>query len=432
MDPITRQPTLFNPAELVTEDKVHSAIYTSDEIFELEMERIFHRTWMYLGHHSEVPDAGDYQVRQIGRQSVIMVRGEDGQVRALMNRCRHRGMAVCEAEGGNTKFFRCWYHGWVYGSDGELLDVPKENSYDESFNKADFGLTEAPWSTDYRGFHFVSLADPGIDFDDYLGSAKQYIDPFLDASPLGEIDVLAGVHRTKYYGNWKFVGMDGYHPHFTHKSVLDMWNREGGENIGSTHRGDPFADDSGNLTRDMGNGHVMLDFFPGRSEHYDTYLEGLKSKPGGNEYVSAMEAAHGKEEAKRQLIWAGDPHAGIYPNMQLINIQIRIIRPISANETEVLMFPSLLKGVPDEINATRLRHHESFYGPAGTGAPDDAELFERNQIGLKSAVNPWLFLGRGLTRQYRDDNGDLVGLVSDEVTQRGQLNAWVKLMTQSS
>ena len=99
MDPITRQPTLFNPAELVTEDKVHSAIYTSDEIFELEIERIFHRTWMYLGHHSEVPNAGDYQVRQIGRQSVIMVRGEDGQVRALMNRCSHRGMAVCETEG---------------------------------------------------------------------------------------------------------------------------------------------------------------------------------------------------------------------------------------------------------------------------------------------------------------------------------------------
>jgi len=384
---------------------------------------------MYLGHHSEVPNPGDYQVRQIGRQSVIMVRGEDGQVRALMNRCRHRGMAVCEAEEGNTKFFRCWYHGWVFATDGKLLDVPKENGYGEGFNKEELGLTEAPWSTDYRGFHFVSLADPGVDFDDYLGSAKQYIDPFLDASPLGEIDVLAGVHRTKYYGNWKFVGMDGYHPHFTHKSVLDMWNREGGENLGDTHRGDPFADDSGNLTRDMGNGHVMLDFFPGREQHYDTYLEGLLSKPGGAEYLAAMEKSHGKEEAKRQLIWAGDPHTGIYPNMQLINIQIRIIRPISANETEVLMFPTLLKGVPEEINATRLRHHESFYGPAGAGAPDDAELFERNQTGLQNNVNPWLLLGRGLDRQYRDENGDLVGLVSDEVTQRGQLQAWVKLMS---
>jgi len=431
MDQITSQPTLFNPDELVTEDRAHSAIYTSDEIFELEMERIFHGSWMYLGHHSEVPNAGDYQVRQIGRQSVIMVRGEDGQVRALMNRCAHRGMAVCEAEEGNNKFFRCWYHGWVFGTDGELLDVPKENGYAESFNKADFGLTPAPWSADYRGFHFVSLADPGIDFDDYLGSAKRYIDPFLDVSPLGEIEVLAGVHRTKYYGNWKFVGMDGYHPHFTHKSVLDMWNKKGGVNLGATHRGDPFADDSGNLTRDMGNGHVMLDFFPGREEHYDTYLKGLLSKPDGQEYLQAMEKAHGKDEARRQLIWAGDPHAGIYPNMQLINIQIRIIRPISAHETEVLMFPTLLKGVPDEINATRLRHHESFYGPAGTGAPDDAELFERNQIGLQNDVNPWIFIGRGLDRQYRDDNGDLVGLVSDEVTQRGQLKAWAKLMGSS-
>ena len=428
MDPVMPKSPLFDPEQLVTEDKVHSAIYTSEEIFELEMERIFHSSWIYLGHHSEIPNPGDYQVRQIGRQSVIMVRGDDGQVRALMNHCRHRGMAICEAEGGNEKFFRCWYHGWVYATDGSLKDVPKENGYSSSFDKADFALAEAPWSQDYRGFHFVSLADPGIDFDDYLGNAKAYIDPFLDASPVGEIEALAGVHRTKYYGNWKFVGMDGYHPHFTHKSVLDMWAKREGANLGATHRGDPFADDSGNLTRDMGNGHVMLDFYPGRERHFEPYLEGLVSKPSGVEYVAAMEEFHGKEKAREQLIWAGDPHAGIYPNMQLINIQIRIIRPISVNETEVLMFPTLLKGAPEEVNSTRLRHHESFYGPAGTGAPDDAELFERNQVGLNSTVTPWIFLGRGLDRQYRDEQGDLVGLVSDEVTQRGQLKAWSKLM----
>ncbi len=431
MNSITEQPGVFDPAELVAEGRAHGVIYTSEDIFELEMERIFHSSWVYLGHHSEIPNPGDYQVRQIGQQSVIMVRGEDGQVRALMNRCRHRGMAVCEADAGNSKFFRCWYHGWVYGSDGTLLDVTKENGYDESFNKTDLSLTPAPWSADYRGFHFVSLSDPGITVDDYLGSARRYIDPFLDASPEGEIEVLAGVNRTKYFGNWKFVGMDGYHPHFTHKSVLDMWNRDDAENLGSTHRGDPFADDSGNLTRDMGNGHVMLDFFAGRQQHYADYLQQLTAKPGGTEYVSAMNKAHGEEKAREQIIWAGDPHVGIYPNMQLINVQIRIIRPISANETEVLMFPTLLKGVPEQINATRLRTHESFYGPAGAGAPDDAELFERNQTGLKNTVDPWIILGRGLNRQYRDANNDLVGLISDEVTQRGQLQAWSKLMAKS-
>ena len=430
MDPVTTP--LFDVKDLVSRDRAHSAIYTSDEIFELEMERIFHSSWVYLGHHSEIPNTGDYQVRQIGRQSVIMVRGEDGKVRALMNRCSHRGMAVCEAESGNEKFFRCWYHGWVFSTAGQLLDVPKENGYDSSFNKNEFALAEAPWSADYRGFHFVSLADPGIDLNGFLGNARRYIDPFLDASPEGEIEVLSGVHRTRYYGNWKFVGMDGYHPHFTHKSVLDMWSKRAGDNLAATHRGDPFADESGNLTRDMGNGHVMLDFYPGREDHYDDYLQGLLAKPYGAEYVASMEKAHGPEKAREQLIWAGDPHVGIYPNMQLINIQIRIIRPISAGETEVLMFPTLLKGVPEEINATRLRHHESFYGPSGTGAPDDAELFERNQIGLHSTVHPWIYLGRGLTRQYTDENGDTVGLVSDEVTQRGQLQAWVERMCRQS
>lgn len=99
--------------DLVEEGRVHSAIYTDPEIFELEQERIFSRTWIYIGHESEVPKTGDFRLRKIGRQPVIMVRGKDGAVNVLMNRCLHRGAVVAEVESGNTKFFRCWYHGWT-------------------------------------------------------------------------------------------------------------------------------------------------------------------------------------------------------------------------------------------------------------------------------------------------------------------------------
>src|SRR5713226_9056397 len=85
-------------ADLVKTDRVNGSIYTSEAVFEAEVARIFHRTWMCVGHAAEIPAAGDFRVTRIGRQSVIMVRGADGQVRVLMNRCRHRGVTLTEEE----------------------------------------------------------------------------------------------------------------------------------------------------------------------------------------------------------------------------------------------------------------------------------------------------------------------------------------------
>src|SRR5271154_322520 len=113
---------------------VHSALYVDPAIFELEIERIFHRSWVYIGHASEVPNAGDYRLRSIGRQPVMMVRGADGVVRVLMNRCRHRGAIVCETESGNEKIFRCWFHGWTYDTTGRLMSVSLPDGYDENFD----------------------------------------------------------------------------------------------------------------------------------------------------------------------------------------------------------------------------------------------------------------------------------------------------------
>ena len=421
-------------AELVQTDRVHSAIYTDPAVFEAEMERIFHRAWLCLGHEGEIPNPGDYRATTIGRAPVLMIRGDDGRVRVFMNRCRHRGMTVCEAETGNEKFLRCWYHGWVYRNTGELEDVPLPQAYGPEFRRQDFSLTPVPRMDTYRGFVFASLAQDGPSLLDHLGVARRYLDIFVDASPTGQIDVTAGVHRTRYRGNWKFVGMDGYHPHYTHRSVMDSWKRRSGGTLADTHHikhGDPFADESGNLTRDAGNGHVLLDMFPTRLAHVDGYLDGLRKRPGGDDYIAAMFQAYGPERGRELLAWAGDPHVGIYPNLQLIGIQIRIIRPPAADDTEVLMFPALLKDVPPSINELRLRQHESFYGPAGAGAPDDAELFERNQEGLRATVEPWVYLARGLHREKRDTDGTLIGMPGDETTQRGQLRAWKRLMSEA-
>lgn len=414
---------------MVQPGRVHSRIYTDERIFQLEIDRIFSRTWVYVGHESEVPNAGDFKTRVIGRTPIIMVRGKDSVVRLLVNRCRHRGAQVCETDSGNTKVFRCWYHGWIYNLDGELADCNGPEAYAQPLDTKEMGLTPVPRVDRYRGFVFGSLASGADSLADYLGVSARMIDLLCDASPTGEIMADGGTHKSVFNANWKLVGMDGYHPNTLHASVVAAWSRNPDGGLGSTHRESPFVDEAGTRTRDFGHGHVMLDFRGHRIKHYEALTGFLRGIPGGEKYIVDMHAKHGEERARLLISLAGDAHLGTFPNMQLIHNQIRTITPISACKTEVTMTALRLAGVSDELNAERFRQQESFYGPSGAGSPDDAEIFERVQRGMVAEVNPWIDVSRGMTRQKVDTDGSIVGLITDEVTQRGILRYWKQLMT---
>jgi phenylpropionate dioxygenase-like ring-hydroxylating dioxygenase large terminal subunit len=413
---------------LVKEDRIHGRVYTDPEIFDEEMEKIFYRGWVYVGHASEIPNPGDFRLRQIGRQSVIMVRNDDGQVQLLMNRCAHRANAVCQVERGNAKVFRCAYHGWTYRNNGDLLAVTYSDRYDESFRKEDFGLRKVPRMDMYREFVFGSLSPVGVTLDEHLGRpVKEQMDQFIDLSPEGELDVTAGVHKYGYRANWKFQvenSMDGYHPNFVHQTFFDNVQRRSG-----TKLTDLFASRSVGLTRDLGNGHVLLDFRPYNKATGSRLRAVLPTTLTRQEYLEAMVNRYGKERTE-ELLTAGGTHLLVFPNLVLIGVQIRVIRPVKIDETDVFLYPTLLKGAPPEVNVARLRGHEAFYGPAGGGATDDLEMFERNQVGLSAQVDPWLILARGLHKERQDVDGTFVGQMTDELTQRAIWRQWKKVMSQ--
>jgi phenylpropionate dioxygenase-like ring-hydroxylating dioxygenase large terminal subunit len=418
--------------DYVKEDRVHSRIFTDPAVFEDELRNIFYCNWVYLGHEDEVAHAGDYKLKWIGRQSVIMSRDEDGAVHALMNRCRHRGNAVCSTEQGNASFFRCQYHGWTYRNSGELVGVTFPDGYPGDFDKSRLGLSPVPRLASYRGLVFASLAPEGPTLEEYLGHALEIIDLAVQGSPTGKLRLGAGVHKTVFRGNWKYVGMDGYHVNFTHASIKRLNKRKEVHEREVVGADNAFSDSSANRTVDMGNGHVRLDTTLNASISYEDAIAPSLQSPGGREWIESLEAAYGPDRVRDIVVITSDPHLGVFPNLQMINSQIRVIRPLAPDLTEVYIYPTTLDGVPDEINETRLRNHEWFYGPSGFGQPDDGEMVERNQLGLQAEVDPWILLSRGLHRQKQLPDGTIVGHISDEVTQRGQMRAWLAAMVAGS
>ena len=108
------------------EPTIPSRYYYDETIFQREKEQIFHDMWFYVGRANEIPKAGDYMVRQVVDESVIVTRDKMGKVHAFYNVCRHRGTKLCQEQQGRFKgdAFACKYHGWTYGLDGKLLATP--------------------------------------------------------------------------------------------------------------------------------------------------------------------------------------------------------------------------------------------------------------------------------------------------------------------
>lgn len=170
--------------------------YIDQDYFKLDMETIWYRDWLFIGHDCEIPRAGNYFTAQVGDYPVVIVRGKDQVIRAFHNTCRHRGHRVCTQDRGASAKLVCPYHQWTYDLDGSLVFARQMG---ETFDKNEFSLKSVHCES-VAGYIFICLANEAPDF----APVRASIEPYLKPHRLWEAKV---AHRNTIIekGNWKLV-----------------------------------------------------------------------------------------------------------------------------------------------------------------------------------------------------------------------------------
>ncbi|MBB3179327.1 aromatic ring-hydroxylating dioxygenase subunit alpha [Variovorax sp. Sphag1AA] len=421
---------------LVQDDRVHRDVYLSDELFALEQERFFANTWLYVGHTSQVPNAGDFYSLDLAGRPVMMVRQGDGSVRVLYNRCAHKGARLVSDECGNTgKFFRCPYHAWTYKLDGAPLAIPLKSGYEGTRLKeceSGRGVSELKHVAVYRDFVFARIADEGPEFGEYFGEVLGAIDNMVDRSPEGKLTASGGVMRNIIHCNWKMYLEninDTVHPMSTHESATQaadaLWQGRAAdepkpmamEQILPFGSGYDFFDKMGG--RVFANGHSVLGVNFSIHSNYAQLPD----------YEAAMREAHGDERAM-EILQRSPQNSVFFPSLSVKGSPqaIRVIRPLSANRTLIEAWAFRAAGAPDLLFERAMSYNRLVFSPMSIVAHDDVHLFESIQVGLHAEGNEWVSLHRNFDADELSESS-ITTNGTNELLMRNQFRAWAKFMT---
>jgi phenylpropionate dioxygenase-like ring-hydroxylating dioxygenase large terminal subunit len=367
---------------------VDRRIYSAEDIYQLELERIFARAWNFVAHDSQIPNPGDFFMNFIGEDRVIVVRDNDGAAQVLVNSCRHRGNAVCRAEEGHSSSFMCTYHGWTYDLKGNLVGVPGfKEVYHEELDRENWGLIKAQVQT-YQGFIFACLDEDPPDLDEFLGEVGRMCIDLLVAR--GPLKIAGGIEKWTIGCNWKFAAdnvWDYYHAGITHFSASVLgWQRQPAGESRPPRFGAPHIAILGKY------GHAL-----GGPETTDATIAAKAP------YDSAWRA---KEES-RDLVGPLGMRAGgnihVFPNVWVQQgfWQVSLRLPKGPTKTEIWWFVFTSEEMDAETQKTVIKRSARHNGPAGMFEIDDGENWgesTRGTVGVisrKYPLNYAMNVGRG-------------------------------------
>jgi benzoate/toluate 1,2-dioxygenase alpha subunit len=425
--------------QLVQDDRVHRDVYIDPEIFQLEMERLWSRTWIYVGHASQVPNAGDFITVDIATKPVIMVRHTDGTIRVLVNRCAHKGTKLVYDFAGNTgKTFRCPYHAWTYRTDGTLINIPLKEGYEGTRladTEAGRGLAQVGNVELYRGFVFARLAGRGIGFRDYFGDSLSSIDNLADRSPEGQLEMTGGCLRYLHNCNWKmFVENlnDTMHPMIAHASsagtAKKLWEGKPADapKPMAIEQIAPFASDY-KFFDDMG-----VRVYPHGHSFSGVHFSIHSSYSALGDYEALMNRAYGDERAK-QILGTVRHNTVYYPSLTIKGAiqSIRVARPLAADKTLIESYTFRLKGAPDVLLQRTVTYNRLINSPMSVVGHDDLHCYRSIQEGLAGQGNEWVSLHRDFEpgeASLVEEKGELDCNGTSEISMRNQFRAWAQFM----
>ncbi len=424
-------------AGLIREDCVHKKVYTDPEVFDLEMERIWNRSWIYVGHDSQVKKPGDYFATSIGRQPVVMTRHKDGKVYVLFNRCAHKGAQVVGDSCGNMPRLRCSYHGYVFDTDGTLLHIPREEGYSGAGfgkGKPESNMQQVPRVDSYHGLVFASLASDGPDLKTWLSGAAVSIDNLVERSPEGRIEIAGGCFRYLHDSNWKmFVENlnDAMHPMVVHQSSSGTAKRVFDERL---KEDDPVPFEL-EMLAPFTNNYEFFEKMGLTAWDYGHSVTGGKFSihsayspiPG---YMDALIGKYGEQKA-REILAVNRHNTVVYPSFTLKGAitSIRVVKPVAVDKTVIESWVFRQVGAPEELFQRSITYCNLINSHANLVGPDDYEAYHRLQYGLQTQDgNEWVSQHRHLGEDEVDEDGTRHATGTSDMVFRHQFRTWKDYM----
>lgn len=405
--------------------RVARRIFVDEELYQLELDRIFGRCWLYLAHESQIREPGDFVKAFMGEDEVIVSRGQDGKVRAFLNSCSHRGAKPCRAAEGNARTFRCPYHGWTFGSDGALVSVPRSKTvYGEgTLNRDELGLRQVTQVDSIGGLIFGTWDPAAPSLADYLGDMALYLDLMVNRTE-GGLEVIGGAHRWVIDVNWKIpsenFGGDYYHLPTTHGSGIELGFRN------------PVTNDG--YSMNFGIGH-------GFGAERGGAQQGTTAQSAYTEFIEGMRSrvAETRGEGYNQFVPIGV--GNLFPNLSFMDTvrfrSLRLWHPRGPGQIEVVSWCLLDADLPEELKEATRQQYTLAFGPSGMFEQDDGDVWTgiqaslRGTVGRQGSFNYQAGLGREIpvaTRYGEAFPGTMGDTLITEANQRDFYRRWQRQM----
>lgn len=350
-------------------------LYSDPDIYQLEMEKIFGRSWLFLGHVDQIPKFGDYIVTTMGEDSVIVSRQGDKSILAYLNQCRHRGNRLCLADRGNSKAFVCTYHGWVFDNAGRLSSVPYESRYNGKLDKSEWGAVRVPRVEVYKGLIFGNWWADAPDLVTALGDAAWYLDTYLDATE-GGIELI-GPQRHRVPCNWKWQAeqhsTDNIHASVSHSSALQLTHTPDMAPPSHDHIFDPC--EQGHQFAFPELGHASSGWYLDFNEKDSIATLKFPASPAAEYLVDSVLPEMRERLGETRADQMGGLVMNVFPNLSFnrVAFYLRVWQPRGPNCTEVWNYVFVPKNAPQEVKDAIVNGITFSFVASGILEQDDSE-----------------------------------------------------------